>query len=146
MALDMNERKRLCKAFEEGFPKYFDLRKLLADIEWPDKKQYSLENIVAEDGGQDRVRFELVEWVEKHGLTEYLVKGAAAERPRLAVFVELLKEWYGAGGGGIELLRLQRDFLAQPMYINILLVPLRIIIGTLFIALAWTIAGGFFGL
>jgi Effector-associated domain 1 len=145
MALDTNQRKRLYKALEEGFPTYFDLRKLLADIEWPDKKQYRLENIAAEDGGQDRVRFELVEWAEKHGLTEYLVKGAAAERPRLSVLVELLKEWYGLGGGGIDaLLRLQRDFLAQPMYINNLLVPLRGIIATLLLVLASTIAGGFF--
>lgn len=94
MALDQNNRRRLDKALEESFPQYFDLRKLLADIDWPGEMEYKLENIVAEAEGQDRVRFKLVEWSEKYGLTEYLVKGAADARSQMTVWKELVEEWF----------------------------------------------------
>jgi hypothetical protein len=95
-SLNKNQRKQLDGAMAESFPQYHDLRILLSDVEWPGEMDYKLENIVAEVEGQDHVRFKLIEWTEKYGLTECLVKGAADARAHLQVWKDLVAEWYPA--------------------------------------------------
>lgn len=101
MPLTQDDRKRLDKALEDSFPAYFDLRKLLSEeIEWPGEIEYRLENIVSDKLPQDQVRLELINWADKYGLTECLVKGAASVRSQVPAWKDLITDLFSAPPSG----------------------------------------------